>query len=622
MLPHRTTALSLALVTAFAAPTYAQQQDDDIVISASRVETKRFETGSSIVVLDEQYIKDNQARSVVEILQDVPGITVSRNGGIGSTTSVFIRGASSNQTLVIIDGVEVNDLSSITGGYNFSTLMADNIERIEVLKGAQSALWGSDAMGGVINIVTKKGRGELSGNLDLEAGSRNSYKQSANVNGATGKTHYSFSASNITTDGISAKKESTGGEETDAYDNQTFALKGGTEFNETFAADAIVRYSKDKNEYDNTDDAATNAGLYGESEQRLAKLSTHANFLNKQWLNTLSFAYSDFERKDINAAYGDSEGHGKKVKVDLQSHYYFQPINKFSQRISFVAEHEQDSYQSWGMVAEDEMAASGLVFEYSAEHSKTYFFTAAVRHDLNDKFDDTTTYHLDAAAWVTDGTRLHASHGTGVKNPTFGQLYGFAPSSWGDYRGNPNLKPEESTSYDLGVEYNFASIDGYVDLTYFNTSYDAMHDYYLDPVTWEGTYINLEDGATSEGLEFALNVRPIKPLRLNAGYTYNKTDDGEGNQLTRRPEHSASINANYQYTEKLSSNIGIRYMGEREDRGATLDDYNILNIAATYQVHPRIAVFGRVENVLDKEYENITGYNTEPLSAYIGVSFR
>ena len=630
MFKPRHTPIALILGSLLSTPSYAEdtiadKTDNDIVISASRIETKRVETGSSITVLDEQYLKENQARTVAEVLQDVPGVSVASTGGLGQQTSVFIRGADSNKTLVIIDGIEVNDLSSISGGYDFAHLTADNIERIEVLKGSQSALWGSDAMGGVINIVTKKGKAGFHPTAAIEIGENNYHKESVNISGARGNSHYSLSASNLETDGISTKTGELDDPDADGYKNKTVTLKAGHQFSDIFAMDGVMRYNDAENEYDeDAYDPVTYSqienfvDIYFKKRQRLAKLNTHLALLENKWKNRLSVAFSDSKNRDFSSY--SSEYEGQKIKTDLQSDYYLNTVSEYTQRISFIAEHENDKYQSWAMDEKERIEASGVVLGYGADWTKIVFINAAVRHDFNDKFADTTTYHIDIAAWVSDGTRLHASHGTGIKNPSLGQLYGY--SAWG-YAGNADLKPEESLSWDVGIEYNFAEVDAYIDLTYFDSRYTDMHSYESDPVTWQGTYVNLDDKATARGVELTGSLRINKDFRVNAGYTFMETDDGDGDELLRRPKHSGSINANYKYTPKLSANIGARYVGERLDySNVELDDYTVINIGAAYQVHKHITLSARLENAFDKDYEEVSGYNTDPLTAYVGVSFK
>ena len=613
--PHYTP-LALVLGSLLSAPSFADDttvtdtdtNSDDIVISASRVETSRVETGSSITVLDAQYIKDNQARTVAELLQDVPGVSVANSGSFGQPTSVFIRGANSGETLVIIDGVEVNDLSSSSGSYDFAHLMADNIERIEVLRGSQSALWGSDAMGGVINIITKKGKAGFNPTASIEIGENNYHKENVSISGATDASHYSLAASNIKTDGISA---TTVEGDDDNYENQSLNLKAGHQFNNLFAMDTILRYSNVEYEYDNPYGSDYDSGYHATNLQRQAKLNANLNLLNKQWQNRLSIAFSDSDREDFSSS--DSEYKGQKIKTDLQSNYYFDTINDFTQHISVIAEHENNKYE-YG--EEYKMDASAAVLAYGVDWQKAVFINAAIRGDFNSKFDDTTTYHLDLSAWVNDGTRLHASYGTGSKNPTFYQLYS-------DYYGNTDLASEESRSWDAGVEYNFSDVNAYIDLTYFDSHYTDMIDTECDAF-WNCTFYNVDE-ATANGVELTGSLKLTKDFRMSAGYTYMETDNGDGDELVRRPKHSASINANYKYTPTLSANIGARYVGDRDNSDyddVRLDSYTVTNIGATYQVHKHITLTARLENAFDENYEEVSGYNTAERTAYVGVSFQ
>jgi vitamin B12 transporter len=607
------TPIALALSTLFSAQLIAaesiaaeQNTQNDIVISASRVETKRIESGSSVIVLDAQYIKENQARTVAELLQDVPGVSVSNSGGLGQPTSVFIRGADSNKTLVIIDGIEVNDLTTPGGGYDFAHLTADNIERVEVLKGSQSALWGSDAMGGVINIITKKGKAGFHPTATFEVGENNYHKENISLSGAQGDSHYALSISNLDTEGINANIIEA---DNDSYKNQNITLKAGHQFTNIFAMDTVLRYNDAEGEYDNIfpTETTSDSGYYSTSLQRQAKLNTHLGLLNNQWQNRLSVALSDSEREIFSGSTSTYKYEGEKIKTDLQSDYYFKPINDYTQRITFVAEHENDKYKDTS--SEYKVETSGVVLGYGADWQKMVFVNAAVRQDFNDKFDDTTTYHLDISAWVSDGTRVHASHGTSTKNPSLYQLYD-------GYSGNPDLKPEESLSWDAGVEYNFVDADAYVDLTYFDSRYTDMID-------WDGTYVNLDNKATARGIELTSKVKMSKKLRVNSGYTFMETNDGDDNELVRRPKHSASINANYKYTDNLSANIGARYTGERIDSDdSTLTSYTVVNIGAAYQVHEHFTINARLENALDKDYQEVSGYNTAERTAYVGVSFQ
>lgn len=622
---HCLTKVSLALTAIFSTQIALanelknQKNDTDIVISATRVETKRVETGSAITVIDENYLEENQSRSVAEVLRDVAGVDVASNGGLGKKTSVFIRGAASENTVVIIDGVKVSDLSSASGGFDLANLMVDSIERIEVLRGPQSALWGSDAMGGVINIITKKGKGSLNGRFDVQLGSNQYHKEVANVNGSTEKSNYSLTLSNIGTKGITTKTGEFDDPDDDAYENKNIAFKGGYQFTPLFSMDAILNYTTTESEYDNIYDTTTpeNNDVYGKSRQYFSKINGYLNLLDNRWKNRLSVAYLNSRAENFDPLYwsGDiyTKNAGENIKGELQSDYSF-TSGDFEHRFTVVGEVEESTFQAWGVDDEQQMNSSSVIGEIATNWLKSVFFSASYRQDFNNKFDDTNTYKLAVSAWVSDGVRLHTSYGTGVKNPTFSQLSG--PYA------TPDLNPESSTGWDAGVEYNFASVNGFIDLTYFNSTY-------IDAIRWDptagayGGYVNQDED--SQGLELSSFVHITPALRVNGQYTYLQTSDGsaQDNALLRRPDHSASINANYAFTKKWNVNAGARYVGERLDYGnIELESYTLLNIASSYQIYKRVSVYGRIENLLNKEYVDITGYGSEKLTAFIGISIQ
>ncbi|MFT6984925.1 MAG: vitamin B12 transporter [Psychromonas sp.] len=624
----RHTPIALLLSAIFSSQSFATEaqvenrnKEDDIVISASRVESKRIESGSSITVFDAQYLKENQARTVAELLQDVPGVSVASNGGLGKKTSVFIRGASSSNTVVIIDGVKVTDQSSAAGGFDFAHLMTDNIERIEVLRGSQSALWGSDAMGGVINIITKKGKAGFHPTATIEIGTNHYHKESINLSGAKNNSHYSLSASNLETDGRSTKNGELDDPDDDGYKNQNVMLKAGHQFNDIFSLDGVMNYTRTESEYD-TDayDPVTYQQIqnivdnHSKVRQRLVKINSHLNLLDNQWKNRLSLAYADSvsENYEANGYYGPyTKNSGDNIKADLQSDYFLNNRGDFNHRFTVVVETEKSTYQPWSVIEEQEMRSSAAIAEYGVDWSKTIFLTASLRRDFNSDFDNTTTHKIALTGWATEGIRLHASQGSGVKNPTFSQLFGSYAT--------PDLNPESSDSWDAGIEYNFENINGYIDLTYFDANYNDAIRYDFN------TYSYVNQDEKSNGIEVSTFFKVTQALRVNAAYTYMETEDGtaDHNELLRRPKHAASLNSNYKYTEKLSANIGVRYIGERLDYGnIDLDDYTVINIGAAYQINKHIAVSARLENAFDKEYEEVSGYNTDPLSAYLGISFK
>ena len=581
----------------------------------------RTETGTAVTVYDEEYIEKKQVKTVAEILQDAPGISVASNGGIGHRTSVFIRGAASQNTVVVIDGVKVSDQSSASGGFDFANLMTDGIERIEIIRGAQSALWGSDALGGVINITTKKGEKGLHSSANIEFGSNNYAKQFANINGATQKAHYSLSAANLTTDGISTKTGASDDLDDDGYRNKLINFKAGYQFTPLISIDGILRHSDSKAEYDGTYVAGQDNNTYSIQKTNIAKINAYLNLFENSWNNRLSFSYSDSttENYEPRSYYGDySENAGETYKSEIQSDYLITTSN-YNHRFTVAGEIQKETYLPWNGGAtpeEQKMDSSALIGEYSLEWNSKIFFTGSARHDFNNQFDDTSTYKLALSAWITKAVRLHTSHGTGAKNPTFSQLFG--------YYATPDLNPEKSISTDIGIEYNFANSNDYIDLTFFNSEYNDGIRY--NPLTY--LYENQDEKA--KGIELSSFIKVSKDYSLSGQYTYLDSEDGtaEKNELVRRAKHTASITNNYQLTNKLEATLGINYVGKRNNYNYTnnvfdeLDDYTLVNISANYKITDRFSIHGKIENLLDKDYIVITDYGTDPFSAYVGISFK
>ena len=395
----RYTPIALALTTLLSAQHAAAETpntENDIVISASRVETKRIETGSSITVFDEQYLQENQTRTVAEILRDAPGVSVASTGGLGKTTSVFIRGSHSSNTVVIIDGVKVTDQSSASGGFDFAHLMADNIERIEVLRGSQSALWGSDAMGGVINIITKKGQAGFNPSGSIEIGKNDYHKETVSISGAQDSSHYSLFASNLETDGISAKNGEFDDPDDDGYKNQNVSLKAGHQFSDIFSVDGVLRYTQADSDYDSYNyNSAENAdnNSHTKTRQRLAKLNSHLSLLDNRWKNRLSLSYADSKSENYDPQRTDwvtnesepyTENSGDTIKTELQSDYLLNNNNDdFNHRFTIAAETEKSTYQPWSADQEQEMDSSSAIIEYAVDWSKAIFLTTSLRRDFN-----------------------------------------------------------------------------------------------------------------------------------------------------------------------------------------------------------------------------------------------
>ncbi|WP_250655649.1 TonB-dependent receptor plug domain-containing protein [Alkalimarinus coralli] len=618
--------LLLLSSTAHAEAPMAANEATEVVISASRIEMARESSGSAITVLDSDYLEQNQVQVVSDVLRDVPGVAVSRTGGAGAPTQVRIRGAEANQTLVLIDGIEVNDVAS-GSEFNFAHLMNLEVERIEVLRGAQSALWGSDAMGGVINIVTKRGKGSLNGKITVEGGSYDTHQETLAINAGTDDYHYALSGTLLNTNGISAASEERGNREKDGYKNATINLKSGIDLLDNLSMDLVVRHVKSDVDTDSFlgGVGAVDSDDNTETEQTSGKVSAKLDLLDEQWHHRLSFSANDTDNTFFTAGTESYNSQGYKQKYEYQTDLFLYSSltnsDDLEHRFTFAAEHEEEEFYNKGFSTIDrDMDVSGYVVEYGANIDDRYYATVAGRRDINSLFQNANTYRLTFAGWVTDSVRLHTSKGKGIKNPTLFELFGSTP----DYTGNADLRPEENSTWDVGTEYHFNALDGYVDLTYFHTDVTNL-------ITGSGqTSVNMPSDAKIKGVELSLVLRPSDNTRLNSSYTYTDSNDGNGNELVRRPEHVASINGSYLFSnDQTRLTTGVQYNGKQDDieydanwntSTVTLSDYTLVNVALTHQLNKHIELFGRVDNLLNEEYEEVLTYGTKGINGMVGIT--
>ena len=597
------------------------EQLPEIVVSASRVPLQAKAVGSSVTVITAEEIERKQVRVVSDLLREVPGVAVHRSGTAGTLTAVRLRGAEHGHTLVIIDGVKVNDPSSSGAIFNFADLLAADIERIEVLRGPQSGVYGSDAIGGVVNIITKKGRGPATASLSADGGSFGTGNVSAGIRGGADGHHFSLNAASFRTSGISI----AAGDEKDGYRNQTYSAKLGLRPGENLDLELFGRYVKGNVETDNVprdNDDRT------DSDHAMGRSRLKYNLLDGDWRHAFGAA-THRKRRTVVSRWGTSKYDGRKSRLDYETNFFFETpaVADATHAVTFVAERETDSQTSGG--ASSDIASHGYSAEYQIGFSDRLFLSGSVRHDDNERFDDTTTFRV-TAAYVLDGsgTRFHGSYGTGVKNPTLSQLF----QQFGRVGPNPDVEPEESKGWDIGIEQSLLEGRLSLDMTWFDNRPTNLI-YWNDagtPYDWQNPetgdddfYDNLDGTSRISGLEFTARARLAKGMSLSAQYTYTNAKDPDGELLPRRAEHVASLNLGYSFLDgKASVDLGIDYNGKQLNRKANpvmLDDFTLVNLAAAYKISERIELFGRVDNLFDTDYEEVPGYQTTGIGFFAGV---
>ncbi len=628
----------LAALPALASPGFALAAEtadadnavDQVVVTAGRAADKLSETPVSTTVITGETLRQRQAVVISDLLARTPGVSVTRNGGVGQATQVRIRGAEAEQTAVLIDGVKLNDPSSTGGGYNFATLLAGDVDRIEVLRGPQSTLWGSQAIGGVVSMITKTPNGPLSGDATVEGGSRATAYARVGVGAGGDWGGWRLAAGSYTTAGISMFDDTLGGKEKDGYHNN--AVSGRLDLNVTkdVALDARLSYAAGRNEYDSSLPAPPyslgDTADYGKTKELVgyvgARLSNFGGALNSR----IGYGYTQTDRDNYDPtspAPKTFDARGTDNSLEYQGTWTINPM----WRAVFGAETER----SWFRTASPSFSpvvtrhATGMDSVYGQLQAKPVeglTLTGGVRHDDHDTFGGATTYQAGAAWSLNDGaTVLRANYGEGFKAPSLYQLYS-------DY-GNLNLNPEEAKSWDVGVEHSILEGRARGSITYFDRKTTNQIDFVSTNTAPFGYYANIAK-ANAKGVEVEGSFEVNSLLTLSANYTnmdaLNKSAGSNyGKDLPRRAGETASADAEFTLPGGLIGGVTMQYVGHSFDTIANtrrLKSYVLTDVRVSYPINDTFELYGRIENLFDQDYETIYKYGTLGRGAFAGVRAR
>lgn len=604
-----------------------------IVVTANRTAQSIDKVGQSITVLDSAEIERRQTQAVADILRTVPGVTIVRNGGIGTSTSVSIRGAESDQTVALVDGIKLNDPSSPGGGFNFGNLLVGNIERIEVLRGPSSVLWGSQAIGGVVNMITRQPTEQLSVNLRGEYGYRDTGQLVGNVSGKAGPLSASIGAGYFRTDGISAFSEARGGTEKEGYRNYGANGNFNLALTDWLSVDARGWYSEGRVNIDGFPPPSFAFGDVNEESRTrefVGYTGINAALFDGRFRNRLGYAYTDTRRRSIALDGLPSEtfaGHGRNERIEYQG--IFDIAEGWQLTGGLERETSRFSSSSFGAVPSIGRARIDSVYaQLVASPVRGLTLTGGVRHDDHNRFGGATTLGASGVyAIAATGTTLRASYAEGFKAPSLFQLQS-------DF-GNQLLQPERSKGWDAGITQDLVEGRLQASATYFRRDSDDLIIFISCPLPRtgicagrpSGTYDNVSK-ARAEGVEIGLMMQPVDALRLQANYTYtDATNRSPGNvnfgrQLVRRPQHSVTALLDYRWDFGLETGITLTHVGANFDNANNsrkVEGYVLADLRAAFPVTDRIELYGRIENLFDESYETVFRYGTPGRAAYVGV---
>lgn len=596
---------------------FAQEADEDIVVTASGFEQPRAETGQAISVIDEKRLVELQATSINDALRTLPGVTAVTRGPVGSQSAVFLRGGNGSQTLVLVDGVRINDPSSPNAAFDFGALLTGNIGRVEVLRGPNSVIWGSQAIGGVINVQSVAPTEAFVARVGAEYGYADSMKANANLSGTSGIFEGSVGGAYYRTNGISAL---AGGTEKDGYEN--YAANGRLKVNvtENISLDFRGYYNRGTIEYDSPFGLGANALPISKNRQFVGYIGAQFDLADGRFKNRVSYARTDISRIGSDPVVFSFNNFDVTGTIDrFEYHGAFEIADTAT--IVFGAEHERTYASTSFEGAPADVARNEVTSGFGQLILRPFAgltLTGGVRHDNYSDYGGQTTFGGNAAYTPNAGnTVLRATYAEGFRAPTLSE--GQPPF------GNPDLRPETARNFDVGVEHGFLDGKAQVFATYFNRRSNDQITFSF--VTFQSENIGQ---VKTEGVELGFAVRPTERLNIQANYTLtdaiNRSAGANfGNRLELRPQHSGSFTLDWQTPWKVKLGGSLLLAGDSFDNAANtvrLDGYALANIRASLPVNEAVELYGRVDNVFDTDYTVVNRYNTYGRNAHVGVRAR
>ncbi|MGE4321648.1 MAG: TonB-dependent receptor plug domain-containing protein [Sphingobium sp.] len=625
------------------APDVAPDADTGaILVTATRVATPVDQVPASVTLLDKAAIDRAQDAGITELLLRTPGVTISRNGGYGTATSLRIRGAETDQTVVVIDGVKLNDPSSAGGGYNFAHLLVGDASRIEVLRGPQSTLWGSQAIGGVVNIVSAMPQQALEGSFDVEAGSRQTRNARAAIGGQSGPITWHLGGQSFTTAGISAIAPAFGGREKDGYTHRNVTGRVEIRLAPGVSADLRGYYSRGRFEFDAT---RADNDAYGYNREFVGYAGLNIDLLDGRLRNRFGFGYTDTDRDnfDPNSPRPRTfDAAGRNERLEYQGSF---AIARGLTAL-FGAEKESARFRSVSPPADlatpipattrGHADIMSVYAQVSAQPIEGLTLTAGIRNDDHSRYGTKTLFSAGGVWSLPTGTVLRASYGEGFKAPTLYQLYSDS--------GNMALRPEQAHGWEAGAQQRL--LDGRLTLgaayfertatdqiVYIGCSSDPSAPLCTTPRTpdsRQGYYQNVAN-AKARGVEIEATAQPAEGLTIEGNYSWMMAEDRSagtanfGKWLPRRPRHAANGSVHYAWPFGLTTGAAIRWSGHSFDNATNaqrLGGYTLVDLRGEVAVTPGVTLIARVENLFDTDYMTAYRYGTLGRSIYMGMRGR
>ncbi|WP_221795273.1 TonB-dependent receptor [Aquisediminimonas sediminicola] len=653
---------------------------DDIIVTASRggVGIPVDQLGGSVSVIDTQALEQRQTRQVSDILRDIPGIAVSRADGPAGRTQIRVRGSEANHVLVMIDGIKASDPSA--GEFDFGQLIADDAARIEVLRGQQSSLYGSEAIGGVVNYITLDGREAPGMRFRIEGGSFETISSSARIAGVKGDVDYALIGSYYHTGGAPTAR---GGQRDIGSDTTSVSAKVNWTPTDNFKLSSVLRYNHNNTDSNKENEiyvmdwdtgeltyvspnfgmAEDSYGTHNTADALYGMVRAELTALDDRWVNALSAQFVDTERKTFDvpdnsiSRIGQSVGfrygyQGRRYRGSYESSFRFDS-ETVKQRLTVALDAEREEYRNISptdvnpgvFAGKHQKDTIGLVAQYDASLFDRITLGGSYRFDDNDLFQNATTWRVHGSVRLGLGLRVRAAAGTGIKAPGFDELFGYYD---GQYTGNPDLKPEESKGWEVGFDQALFGDRLTIGATYFANKFN--NEIYSTYQFIDGQFLtvpqNRDTHTRQKGVEAYAEARLGNGWRADLAYTYLDGKEDRDvlpqvyyvatpwhGQAVRRPKNIASFNLAYATADKpYSGALTVRYTGKQNDLAFIDPSYipalvqhqafTTVNLNGEYKLDQNLSVFARVENLFDEQYEQVFSFTAWGRSAYAGVRMK
>ncbi|MEQ9152166.1 MAG: TonB-dependent receptor [Parvibaculum sp.] len=645
-------ALTLAACAAASAQAGEAIETPELLVSGGIEPIPTKEVASSYTIVTAEEIEKFQYQDITDALRSVPGVHVVPSGARGSVTSVFTRGANSNQTLVLVNGMPINDPSSPGGSANLAGIPLDSVERIEVVRGPQSALYGSQAIGGVINLITKTGAGDPSVMARIEGGTLGTLNTYASTGGSFGASDYFLSLTREDTDGNditpSRLHDARGGED-DGTETLSASGRIGTEFNEHLSGSIFAQYTDAEADTDSDGSTAGFISIYQnvdsifESRRLFLSGDLEGRFMDGRWRPRFSLGYTlqDSDSSDDpdpgGSVYLDrASNEGRTIKAAFDNAFDLSGEHLLTFGGSYTRdEFESSGYRDLGgfVISLNSDAKTDAFAVYAADQmtfGERFFATVSARHDMPEDMDDRFTFTLAPGYYHPEtDTRLTLSYGTGFKTPSLYQRYGFDVNTFGGfpsgvYNGNPNLEPEKSKGWEIGIEQGLLDGKAMAGATWFDTEIeDAISIVFVGV---NSTAVNI-DKLDTKGLEAFFEINPVDAFTARLDYTLTiLKSDQFASSMVRRPRHQIGLTASWEVIPGtvLSTNaewVDIYRDVPRDSFGFYVDPapYTLVNVAASHRLTENVKLTARVNNLLDTTYEPANGFEAPGIEALAGV---